>query len=36
MPTDFSPEILDQILSGYSKPEDLTSDDGISDGSRKP
>lgn len=29
MPTDFSPEILDQILSGYSKPEDLTSDDGI-------
>ena len=29
MATDFSPEILDQILSGYSKPEDLTSDDGI-------
>jgi len=29
MPTDFSPEILDQILSGYSKPEDLTRDDGI-------
>lgn len=29
MPGDFSPEILDQILSGYSKPEDLTSADGI-------
>jgi len=29
MPGDFSPEILDQILSGYSKPEDLTRDDGI-------
>ena len=29
MPADFSPEILDQILSGYSKPEDLTRDDGI-------
>jgi putative transposase len=29
MATDFSPEILDQILNGYSKPEDLTSDDGI-------
>lgn len=29
MATDFSPEILDQLLAGYSKPEDLTSDDGI-------
>src|SRR6185503_5537645 len=26
---DFSPEIRDQILSGYSKPEDLTSADGM-------
>lgn len=29
MASDFSPEILDQLLAGYSKPEDLTSDDGI-------
>ncbi len=29
MSSDFSPEILDQILSGYSKPEDLTNEDGI-------
>ena len=29
MPADFSPEILDQLLSGYSKPEDLKSEDGI-------
>ena len=29
MTTDFSPEILDQILAGYSQPSDLTSDDGI-------
>jgi hypothetical protein len=29
MATDISPEILDHILSGYSKPADLTSDDGI-------
>ena len=29
MSSDFSPEILDQLLAGYSKPEDLTSDDGI-------
>jgi len=29
MSSDFSPELLDQILSGYSKPEDLTNEDGI-------
>jgi putative transposase len=29
MATDFSPEILDQILTGYSQPSDLTSADGI-------
>lgn len=30
MPTDFSPEILDQILGGGSlKPEDLTGEDGL-------
>src|SRR6202521_6310499 len=29
MASDFSPEILDQLLAGYSKPDDLTSDDGI-------
>jgi putative transposase len=29
MATDFSPEILDQLLIGYTKPEDLTSDGGI-------
>jgi putative transposase len=29
MTTDFSPEILDQILAGYSQPSDLTSADGI-------
>jgi putative transposase len=29
MASDFSPEILDQILSGHSKPEDLTNEDGI-------
>ena len=29
MSSDFSPEILDQLLKGYSKPEDLTSNEGI-------
>ena len=29
MSSDFSPEILDQLLLGYSKPDDLTSDNGI-------
>src|ERR1700730_1567174 len=29
MAPDFSPEILDQILAGYSQPSDLTSADGI-------
>src|ERR1700680_1811154 len=29
MASDFSPEILDRLLAGYSKPEDLTSADGI-------
>jgi transposase-like protein len=29
MASDFSPEILDRLLAGYSKPEDLTSEDGI-------
>ena len=29
MATDFSPEILDQLLSGGLKPEDLTGEDGL-------
>ena len=29
MATDFSPEILDQLLGGGLKPEDLTSEDGL-------
>jgi transposase-like protein len=29
MPTDFSPEILDQLLGGGLKPEDLTAEDGL-------
>ena len=29
MATDFSPEILDQLLSGGLKPEDLTGSDGL-------
>src|SRR5258707_3399294 len=29
MATDFSPEILDQLLAGGLKPEDLTAEDGL-------
>lgn len=29
MPADFSPEILDQLLGGGLKPEDLTAEDGL-------
>ena len=29
MPEDFSPEILDQLLIGGLKPEDLTAEDGL-------
>ena len=29
MATDFSPEVLDQLLSGGLKPEDLTAEDGL-------
>jgi len=29
MATDFSPEILDQLLSGGLKAEDLTGEDGL-------
>src|SRR6202166_2115463 len=29
MASDFSPEILDRLLADYSKPEDLTSEEGI-------
>jgi putative transposase len=28
-PSPFSDELLDQLLAGYSKPEDLTGKDGI-------
>ena len=29
MACDFSPEILDQLLAGGLKPEDLTAEDGL-------
>ena len=28
MTTTLTPELLDQLLAGYEKPEDLTGDDG--------
>ncbi|MDP9414703.1 MAG: hypothetical protein M3Q08_11595 [Pseudomonadota bacterium] len=27
--SEIPPEVLDQLLAGYSKPEDLTADDGL-------
>ena len=27
--TTLTPELLDQLLAGYEKPEDLTGDDGL-------
>ena len=27
--TTLTPELLDQLLTGYEKPEDLTGDDGL-------
>ncbi len=29
MTTTLTPELLDQLLAGYEKPEDLTGDDGL-------
>lgn len=33
--TTITPELLDQLLANYTKPEDLTGEDGLSGSSRK-